>query len=148
MNPAPGPYHQLVSIRLAHQLMSRIADRGLGTVLASPIDVHLGPGSLVQPDLVAIRHRNRSIVGAVKVTGVPDLMIEILSPRTRWHDRHRKSERYERAGVREFWIVDPEAGCIEQFVLRKGRFAAPVVATSAITLRVFRGVVLDLTEVW
>ncbi len=79
---------------------------------------------------------------------MPDLMIEILSPSTRWHDRHRKSERYERAGVREFWIVDPEVGCIEQFVLRKGHFVDPVVATSAITLRVFRGVVLDLTEVW
>ena len=148
VNPAPSPYHQVVSGQLQHQLMTLITDRSRGIVLNAPLDVHLGPGTLVQPDLVVLRPRNRSIIGDKKLTGVPDLLIEILSPSNVGYDRRTKRDRYERAGVREFWLVDPDAHLIEQLVLRHGTYTAPIIATDRIRLRVFRGIELDLRKVW
>ena len=119
-----------------------------GIVLNAPLDVHLGPGTLVQRDLVVLRPRNRSIIGDKKLTGVPDLLIEILSPSNRGYDRRTKRNRYERAGVREFWLVDPDAHVVEQLILRSGSFAAPVVCTERIRPRICRGIEIDLRRVW
>ena len=148
VTPAPSPYHQAVGLRLAYELMRLVEKTGRGRVFISPIDVHLAPGTVVQPDLVVLRPRTRSIVGDTKLTGVPDLLIEVLSPSNRRYDCQVKRERYERAGVREFWIVDPEARSIEQLVLRGGAYASRGVATGAITLHTFRGITIDLREVW
>ncbi|MEO6594935.1 MAG: Uma2 family endonuclease [Planctomycetota bacterium] len=148
VTPAPSPYHQLVSVRLLHELMTLVSDRGLGVVLCAPLDVHLGRSTLVQPDLVVLRHRNRSIIGDTKLTGVPDLLIEILSPSRRAYDRRTKRKRYERAGVREFWLVDPKARVVEQLLLRAGTYGAPVISADRITLRTFRGIQIDLRDIW
>ena len=148
VTPAPSPYHQRVSRRLEYQLMQKIEETGRGEVFDAPIDVHLGRGSLVQPDLLVLRNANRSIVGPRKLTGVPDLLIEILSPRTRRHDRKRKKRRYERAGVPEFWLVDPDKHIVEQFVLRDGRYGEPVTSGESVRLKILRNVTIDLREVW
>lgn len=147
VNPAPSPYHQTVTSRLLCELMIRIEKTRRGRVFTSPIDVHLGPGSIVQPDVVALRLRNASIIGPKKLTGVPNLLLEVLSPSNRAYDRKRKRARYERAGVREFWLVDPETHSIEQLILRKGRYGPPIACSDSITLRVFRGITSDLREV-
>jgi Uma2 family endonuclease len=148
VNPAPSPYHQTVSIRLGYELMRLVEKAGLGRVFDAPIDVHLGRGSLVQPDLVVLRNRNRSQIGPRKLTGVPDMLVEILSPTNRGYDCRTKKRRYERAGVREFWIVDPEDQVVEQYVLRDGRYGDPVVSGRSMRLRILRNVVIDLVEVW
>ncbi len=148
VNPAPSPYHQTVTSRLLYERMHPIEKQGRGRVLTAPIDVHLGPGSIVQPDVVALRRRNTSILGRKKLTGVPDLLIEVLSPSTRRFDRQHKRDRYERAGVREFWLVDPDTHTVEQLILRKGRYERPIVCAESITLRAFRGISIALTEIW
>ncbi|MEO6595058.1 MAG: Uma2 family endonuclease [Planctomycetota bacterium] len=148
VNPAPSPYHQTVSLRLAYELMRLVDKPGRGRVFVAPIDVHLGRGTLVQPDLVVLRPKNASIIGPKKLSGVPDLVAEVLSPSTRTNDRRLKKARYERAGVREFWLVDPNAETVEQFVLRGKRYAAPTLHTESITLRILRGITIDLREVW
>jgi Uma2 family endonuclease len=148
VNPAPSPYHQTVSRRLQYELMSLVEKRGLGEVFDAPVDLHLGPLTVVQPDLALLRNRNLSIIGDKKLTGVPDLVVEILRPSNRRYDTHIKRDRYERAGVREFWLVDPDAHSIEQLVLRRGRYQVVDVATEHITLRVMRGITIDLAEVW
>jgi Uma2 family endonuclease len=148
VNPAPSPYHQLVSAQLCRHFVTLITDRDRGIVLTAPIDVHLGPGSVVQPDLVVLRPRSRCVVGDKKLTGVPDLLIEILSPSNPNYDRRTKRDRYERAGVREFWLVDPDAHLIEQLILRGNAFSVSVVCTDRIRLRVFRGIEIDLRKVW
>lgn len=148
VNPAPSPRHQIVSGDLYTLLRASIQDPGRGRVLYAPLDVHLGRGSIVQPDLVAVRRQNLTILGDKKVTGAPDLLVEVLSPSNRAYDRSTKRARYERAGVREFWLVDPESHTVEQLVLRKGRYQPPIVCTSSITLRAFRGITIALTDVW
>jgi Uma2 family endonuclease len=151
VNPAPSPYHQIVAGRLFYELMRLVEKPGRGRVLSSPIDVHLAPGTVVQPDIVVLRPRNASIIGPKKLTGVPDLLVEVLSPSNRGYDRRIKRDRYERAGVRELWLVDPEHHSVEQLVLdRNRRYRAPVTAAGAasVSLRVLREVTIDLAEVW
>jgi len=148
VNPAPSPYHQAVSGLLLFELMLRVQKKGIGRVFVAPIDVHLGRGTLVQPDLVVLRPRNGSIVGGKKLTGVPDLLVEVLSPSTRRYDRTQKRRRYERAGVRELWLVDPESRRIDQLVMRGGRYGQPILCTDRIRMRILRGIEIDLAQIW
>ena len=148
VNPAPSPYHQFVSGSLFAQLRTAIQDRGRGLVLSSPIDVHLASGTIVQPDIVVGLGRTRPVAGATKLRLVPDLLVEVLSPNTRRHDQLRKRERYERAGVREYWLVDPEARHITQLVLRKGIYVEVASDPAQLTLRICRGITLELDGVW
>jgi Uma2 family endonuclease len=148
VSPAPSSYHQKLSLRLAGEFLELVERRGLGEVFPAPFDVHLGRGTVVQPDLVVVTAKNRSLVGEAKLAGVPDLLVEILSPSRRDYDCRIKRQKYERAGVREFWIVDPEAPCIEQYVLRAGKYGRAIVCTDSIRLRVLRRVEIDLKKVW
>jgi Uma2 family endonuclease len=148
VTPAPSTNHQAASLRLGARLLLLIEEAGLGRVFAAPFDVHLGRGTVVQPDLVVVVHRNNAIIGDKKVSGVPDLLVEILSPSTKGRDRTKKFARYERAGVREYWIVDPDARVVEQYVLRAGRYGPPTVSGERLRLRILRGVAIDLRKVW
>lgn len=148
VSPAPSSYHQKLSLRLAGEFLERVERPGLGEVFAAPFDVHLARGTVVQPDLVVVTKKNRSLVGEAKLAGVPDLLVEILSPSRRDYDCRIKRKKYERAGVRELWIVDPEVPCIEQYVMRAGTYGRAVVCTESIRLRVLRGVEFVLKRIW
>jgi Uma2 family endonuclease len=150
VTPAPEPYHQAVTLRLASRLLGLIAESGLGDVYVSPIDLHLGPGTVVQPDVLAVTTANRDIVGRKKITGRPDLVIEVLSPTASSlrRDRRLKYDRYRRAGVPEYWIVDPQARLVEQYVLHRGRYRRGQRSGERIELAAFPGVAVPLRAVW
>jgi len=123
MTPPPRPQHQRVSARLAHRLLNFVEEHALGEVLYAPIGVQL-PNQPVpfQPDILFIRAERLDIIGEKNVEGVPDLIIEILSPSNWLYDRREKMEVYEEAGVPEYWIVDPRIRVIEVYVLEEGGF--------------------------
>ncbi|MBK8100896.1 MAG: Uma2 family endonuclease [Planctomycetes bacterium] len=148
VSPSPSPFHQWIQVQLLVELCNRIGRTNLGRVFSAPLDVHLGRGTVVQPDIVVLVTTPCRVETDKKISGAPDLLIEVLSPSTRTHDRKRKFERYQRAGVREFWIVDPSARRIEQFVLQDGRYGEPVVATDRIRLHILPQVEFDLAIVW
>ncbi|MFY9341176.1 MAG: Uma2 family endonuclease [Planctomycetota bacterium] len=148
VSPAPDERHQAASLELSIAIGLKVKRAGLGRIYTAPFDVHLGRGTLVQPDLVVVHRRNLAVIGARKITGVPDLVVEILSPSTRGSDRREKKARYQRAGVREFWIVDTDEKTVEQFVLRNGRYGAAVVWRERVRLSIMRGITIDLTNVW
>jgi len=148
VSPGPSYYHQKLARRLAHEFQDHMEQLGLGDVMIAPYDVHLARGTVVQPDLVVVTAKNLSLIGARKLTGVPDLLVEVLSPSRRNYDRQTKLARYERAGVPEFWIVDPREPRIEQYVLREGEYGKPLVCTESIRLSVLRSVTIDLQRVW
>lgn len=148
VSPSPDYGHQVVSAALHHQLMRRVTDAGRGVVLAAPMDVHLAPGTVVQPDLVVVLQGNSGVLGAKKITGVPDLLVEILSPSTRRRDLRLKRRQYEAAGVQEYWIVDREARKVAQFVLHDGIYAGPFVFDRAVRMHVVRAAAIDLTKLW
>ena len=118
MAPAPKPKHQF-SLGQLHLAFRRFIDpRRLGAVLFAPIDVKLpGLASPVQPDLLFLREEHLDRIREECVDGVPDLIVEVLSPSNWIVDRREKYEVYAAAGVEEYWIVDPKERTIEVFVL-------------------------------
>jgi Uma2 family endonuclease len=117
-------------------------------VLTAPIDVHLGRGSVVQPDLVVVRNRNLHIIGEKKLTGAPDLLVEIRSPGTARYDRRIKLPRYARAGVREIWLVDPEQCLVEQFESVARRCVLVGTHDERVRLCILPRVAIDLGKVF
>ena len=112
VTPSPTARHQEVSFNLALAMGQYVKTHGLGKVLASPLDVILADDSIAQPDLLFVSNERLPIVRDW-VHGAPDLVIEILSPGTRDRDRTLKRHLYARHGVRELWLVDPEARSVE-----------------------------------
>lgn len=79
----------------------------LGEVLFAPVDVYLDEKNVYQPDLIFISKDQLNILQNT-IKGVPDLVIEILSKGSEKLDKIEKKEVYERTGVKEYWIVEPE----------------------------------------
>ncbi len=82
-------------------------------VFDAPIDVLFSSTRVVQPDLLVVMSPRQGIVTERAIEGAPDLVIEILSPASRSADLHSKRMIYASEGVREYWIVDPEAHTVE-----------------------------------
>lgn len=147
VNPAPDLYHQKVSGYLYFQLFSLIEVSGLGSVLYSPIDLQLSDHDVVQPDLVVITRKRHGIMTPTRLLGVPDLVVEILSPSNPDHDLKVKRRLYEHAGVPEYWIVEPDLHQILQLVLENGHYKGTLETTS-ITMQAEPRVTVDLSRVW
>jgi len=113
MTPAPEVPHQRVSRKLERILDDYAARTRSGEVFDAPIDVVLTDEDVVQPDLLFISTGRAGIVTRENIRGAPDLVVEITSPSTARIEREQKRALYERAGVREYWIVDPEARTAE-----------------------------------
>lgn len=116
----PIPCHQAISRNLAHRLLSFVETHSRGEVYYAPVSVYLPyPETMVQPDLLFISEERRDTVYPdVGIFGSPDLIIEILSSGDWLKDRKEKFALYTEAGVREYWIVDPQLKRIEVYVLR------------------------------
>ena len=126
MTPAPRPKHQEVSLNLTYALHQYVKGNRLGKVYEAPIDVNLpGLASPVQPDLLFIAAERLDIIKEKFIEGAPDLIMEVLSAGSERQDRRTKFELYARAGVREYWLVDPDGRSIDIFVLR-GQAYAPL----------------------
>jgi Uma2 family endonuclease len=122
--PSPFPVHQIIAARLHIALEMCVRERG-GIVLFAPLDIVLTDYDVVQPDLLLFTAERAGVVHPSKVTrAAPDLAIEILSPATAANDRGRKRALLARHGVREYWLVDPDARTIEIFSLRLERLVS------------------------
>ena len=119
--PSPIPLHQIVSARLHIALEQYVGEHG-GIVLYAPLDIVLTEHDVVQPDLLLFTRDRQHLISLRKVTRhPPDLAVEILSPGTASNDRGRKMRLLARHGVREYWLIDPEAVSVEIYVLRGDR---------------------------
>jgi Uma2 family endonuclease len=124
MTPAPSTRHQRISRNLEFALWDYVKKHDLGEVLDAPCDVVMEPGATpVQPDLLFVAKERLKIITAKNVNGAPDLLVEILSSGSREYDQVTKFDLYAQAGVAEYWIIDPQAGVIEVFVLAEGVYA-------------------------
>ncbi len=126
MTPAPKTTHQRISFNLALAIGSFVKQRNLGLVLAAPCDVILSDENVVQPDLLYVTKERSEIVTEDNIRGAPDLIVEIISETTRKRDELTKRKLYERYGVREYWIVDPELETVRIFKRSDSGYAAPV----------------------
>ena len=118
---SPNEPHQRVAKRLAWQMMT-LEERSLGQVYFAPFDVILSDTEVVQPDLLFVSQERSHIITHANVQGAPDLVVEILSPPTANRDWTYKRELYARHGVKELWIVDPDAMIVWVMLLRDDDF--------------------------
>lgn len=117
MPPHPTRSHQMAVEEMYTRLRAFVREWELGEVHVAPLPVRLWPGKIREPAIffIAKEHADRI---AEQACGVPDLVVEVTSPGTREVDRGDKFSEYARAGVMEYWLVDPGARTIEVFVLR------------------------------
>lgn len=109
VTPSPNLRHQELVGRLYLSLGVVLEDRAdRGRLFLSPFDVVFSFHDVVEPDLVFVAADQLDILTAQNIQGTPALVIEVLSPSTRTRDREIKRRLYDRAGVREYWLVDPD----------------------------------------
>jgi Uma2 family endonuclease len=121
MAPAPFFDHQKTVLRFYRRLDDWVSSRNLGEVVTSPIDMVLSPHRAVQPDVAFIAKDRLAIIQRV-IMGPADLVAEIVSLQGRSRDRIEKRDLYEQHGVKEYWIIDPEAQTVEVLALVSGRY--------------------------
>lgn len=122
LTPAPTSYHQIISMQLVSKMVAYVTEKNLGIVLYAPVDVYLEETETYQPDIIFFSRERLPIIKPEKIEGAPDLVVEILSPTTAYYDLRKKYRIYEKHGVREYWLVDPEEKSIQVFTLAEGKF--------------------------
>jgi Uma2 family endonuclease len=126
MAPSPIPEHQDISMQLSIEFGTFLRGKKC-SVFAAPIDVYLFQDNNTKwdngqvrnwliPDLIVVCDPEK--IRSNKILGAPDLVIEIISPATAKIDRIDKRLAYQRAGVKEYWIIDPANQIIEVYILR------------------------------
>ncbi|MHB8510592.1 MAG: Uma2 family endonuclease [Actinomycetota bacterium] len=148
VSPSPKPRHQEVSLRLTLSIGNHVAHRGGGRLFYAPLDVVLSERSVLEPDLLFILDGQIEILTEANVQGAPALVIEIVSDSR--IDRVRKRDLYERFGVAEYWIVDPEADRIEILRRDKDGFGKPIIVEPGETLTtpLIPGLSIDVSTIF
>ena len=123
MVPAPSIDHQRTLLELSWHIKSFLRDKPCELFIA-PFDVRLNAydedNTVVQPDLVVICDKTK--ITKAGCVGAPDFIIEILSPYTARHDRLIKYNLYLKAGVKEYWIVDPDTKTVQVNIMNDGKY--------------------------
>lgn len=114
VTPSPDARHQDVAGRLFLALGSFIEHHPVGKVYFAPLDVILSDTDVVQPDILFVSSARSEIVRDW-VHGAPDLAVEVISPSSRRLDETEKRALFDRFGVREYWIVDPEREIVKVY---------------------------------
>jgi Uma2 family endonuclease len=113
VTPCPNLRHQRLLGRLFFAFAEQLrADPSLGEVCLSPFDVVFSQWDVVEPDLLFVAGDQQPILTEKNIVGAPALVVEIFSPSTRKRDQQIKRRLFERSGVREYWMVDPDRNAI------------------------------------
>jgi Uma2 family endonuclease len=116
VTPAPAPKHQRISWNLTLLIGTYLRANPVGLAFCAPLDVVFSDFDVVEPDLLYItKARQDDILTAKHVRGAPDLVVEIGSPATRKRDETIKRRLYEKFGVSEYWVIDPELDSIHVY---------------------------------
>jgi Uma2 family endonuclease len=150
MSPAPGRWHQKISGSLFLQFGNFLLGKPC-EVYDAPFDVRLNPESgddiVCQPDIAVVCDQSK--LNDKCCVGAPDLIVEILSPSTARHDRLRKFNLYLKAGVREYWIVDPDEKTVQVCILENSKYVIHMYdETAQIPVSVLDGCVIDMKAVF
>lgn len=116
VTPGPSTRHQRLVLRLSVALALHVEQHpGAGEVFVAPFDVVLGPFDVVEPDVLLVAADQREQLTEQHMRGAPALVVEVTSPGTKRVDEQVKYELFATSGVREYWLVDAEAGRVTVF---------------------------------
>jgi Uma2 family endonuclease len=150
MTPAPSIKHQIVSQQLFVILYNYIKKNGFGKIFYAPCDIVFSDINIVQPDLIFISKKNYEILTDLNIKGAPDLLIEILSPSTKENDRIFKKQIYEKFGVKEYWIVDPENESVEIWILKNHKYLLELKVGKSQTIKsqILKGLKIESSDIF
>lgn len=126
VSPAPASKHQFVVSTLLGLLWQHVQRENLGRVASAPFDVALSDVDVVQPDLLFLSREHLDRIRPTHIDGPPDLVVEVLSESTRKRDEITKRHLYEKHGVKEYWIVDPELEAVKVYRRSGARFGEKI----------------------
>ena len=160
MTPAPKRKHQRISAEVEFLLMGFIKKENLDcNVYYAPFDVRLIKNktksseiySVVQPDICVVCDKSK--LDEYGCLGAPDMIIEILSPSTSKKDYNEKFHLYEENGVKEYWIINPDAESVEVFVLENEKYFSRGVynkldGSTHVDVQIFDNLSMSLQEIF
>jgi len=111
----PNVKHQTIVMNLGAMIWNYLKQRPVGRAFFVPMDIVLSDYDVVEPDLQFISRARQAILTKQNVRGAPDLVLEVGSPSTRKRDETIKRRLYERFGVSEYWVIDPELDTIKVY---------------------------------
>jgi Uma2 family endonuclease len=127
VTPAPHLHHQVIVGNLHLVIASWLEGNPVGRVFLSPLDCVISEFDVVEPDLLFVSSaRAQEILTVQNVRGTPDLAVEVASRGTRRRDETVKRQLYERSGVQEYWVVDPEIDVVRVYRREGDSFTRPV----------------------
>jgi Uma2 family endonuclease len=122
VTPSPGRRHQQIVRELLGHIWSHLKRHPAGEIYGAPFDVVFSDFDVVEPDLLFVSNERARVLTQKNVQGAPDLVVEVGSPATRRRDEKTKLQLYERFGVQEYWVVDPDLDAIKVYRLVEGRY--------------------------
>jgi len=149
---SPSVVHQALLMYLSVQFGIWLGDKPC-RVFAAPLDVRLFPEednsdtTVVQPDLLVVCDSSK--LGKGSVNGAPDMAIEIVSPSNTHSELFYKFQYYLEAGVREYWVIDPETKKIQVHIYDQGHYISTIYSDNdRIAVTVLPGLEIALEELW
>ncbi len=148
----PSKWHEHIVSTLAAHLLFWARKNKRGRVLSSGYRVRIDDHRGVMPDvqLLAEETYRRADPKGLE-NGHPELVVEVISPTSRTHDRVLKLEWYRKIGVPQYWIIDPEARTLEHLVLQPGGhylIVESLAGNATFRPSSFEGFELNLEELW
>lgn len=122
MSPAPLDRHQVITGEIYAELLYYVKKNKFGQVRIAPYDVFLDRKNAYQPDISFVLTQHTDQIKRNGLYGVPDLIIEVLSHATAKYDKGEKKDVYERCGVTEYWMIDPEDNLCICYGLTNGQY--------------------------
>jgi len=146
----PLDIHEKLFGFLFRLLAGYVEEQDLGEVRGSRTPVELEVDQTYEPDILFVTRERADMVESKGVFGAPDLVFEILSAGTVHYDRGSKFKAYERAGVRELWLIDPYGPAGTEFYQLQGQRFVPVMPDSDGILRsvAVSGFWIDVAWLW
>jgi Uma2 family endonuclease len=147
VSPSPTSRHQDIVGALYRRIAEYLDGKPAGRVFISPLDTILARDQVPQPDIQFISAERTHIIGP-RVHGAPDLAVEVISETSRRRDEVRKRELYEQYGVREYWLVDPEADKVTVYRMSGGAFDAGTIVRVTLTTPLLPRLEIDLARLF
>jgi len=119
---SPKIIHQDMVGEIYRLIANYLAINKIGRVFIAPTDVHLSDENIYQPDILFVTNKKSNIINETAIYGTPDLIIEVISTGTKQYDLKIKMRNYEKNGVLEYYIIDPEDKEVIAYYLVQGKF--------------------------
>ena len=149
---SPSVAHQALLGEVFYQFYSWLRGKPC-QVFAAPLDVRLFPkkdksdNTVVQPDMLVVCDKSKIDKGSIN--GAPDLVIEIISPSNTHSDLFLKFQYYLKAGVREYWVIDPEQKKVQVHIYENDHYISTMYEDNAsVPVTVLSGFTITLDDLW